>query len=128
MKYLLVLILTILTGCAGLTPAKSLEDRIAYAYGSLTVAANTASYAYSSGKISKETVLKIVPVLKEAGEYLDTAYDLLVKGDSVQSEQVLLKALQLLEKVELMMQSKVEAKYSSDLTTLFCKELYSYDC
>lgn len=100
----------ILVGCAsiGLTPAKSLSDRIAYAYGVNAGVRTAAANSLNAGNIKVEDAEYVLKVSDESRAMLDASKAALTAGDASTAEGRLVLALGVLDALQSYLNSKVK--------------------
>jgi hypothetical protein len=100
--------LLLLAGCAslGLAPAKSFDDRLAYAYGTHTAVLESATAALKSGAISVDDAQAVLSLADESRTLLDAARAAVGGGDTSTAEGKLALALSVLTQLQTYLQSK----------------------
>lgn len=93
------LMVVLVTACAslGLTPAKSFDDKIAYANGTLTAVVNAAATSLNAQQITSEDAKGVRNLAKEAASFLDAAR---VVGDTPEGNQQLALATAVLTQLQ----------------------------
>lgn len=104
------LLCALLAGCAsiGLTPAKSLTERISYAVGSTTALRLTASHALEAKQIEVKDAQYVLELTDQTRTLLDAARLASDAGDPKTAEGRLLLALNVLEQLERYLSQKVK--------------------
>jgi hypothetical protein len=101
--------IALLVGCAsiGLAPAKSLPDRIAYAYGVNAGVRTAAANALEAGTLSIEDGEYTLKVTDESRTLLDTSRVALSAGDTQTAEGRLVLALDVLDALQKHLNTRV---------------------
>jgi len=78
------LLVLLLVGCAalGLAPAQTLNQKIAYAYGTHTAVLQATTTSLSAGKISSADATQVLKLADDSKVLLDAATALSVSGDT----------------------------------------------
>ncbi len=102
---LFLAVIAMLAGCAqlGLAPAKSFEEKLAYAYGTHTAVLQSATSALQLKQISKEDATQVLKLADESRSLLDAAR---VVGDPTVATNKLVLATQILTQLQAYLRSK----------------------
>lgn len=96
------IVATLLVGCAslGLESPQSLDQRIAYAYGTHTAVVNAAADSLRAGELKVEDANDIMSLAEEARSILDSARIALSENDPTSAEGRLLLATEVLQELQ----------------------------
>jgi hypothetical protein len=90
----------LLSACAALAPAETLDQRLAYAYGAHTAVLNAAATSVELGDISADQGQAVLELADRARLVLDSARAVLAAGDPRAAEDQLALALAVLTELQ----------------------------
>lgn len=102
---LFIAVIALLAGCAqlGMVPAKSFEEKLAYAYSTHTAVLQTAASAVTLKQISKEDGMQVLKLADESRSLLDAAR---IVGDPTAAQNKLVLATTILTQLQAYLRSK----------------------
>jgi hypothetical protein len=95
-----------LASCASIESPKSINERLAYAYGSVAASRNTAASMLERGRITKAEGKQAQTLADQARTSLDLARAMLAKGDTQGAQNNLQLALDVLIGLETFLKGK----------------------
>lgn len=99
-KLVISLLALLLAGCAAFAPAQSLDQRIAYGYGSHTAVLEAAANLVEFGDLTADQGQAVLELADRARLVLDTARFALDAGDPRTAEGQLALALGILQEIQ----------------------------
>lgn len=106
--FALLLPIVLLVGCAqiGLQPAQTFDEKVAYAYGSVTSLRLSAVNALNAGTIMSADADKVQTLADQARAFLDGARAVNAAGDNAGAEDKLMRASIILTELQKYMAAK----------------------
>ena len=103
-----IVIVLMMTACATITAPQSLDQRLAYAYGSVTATRYSCADAVQRQRIDKTAATQCLMLTDRARRTVDAARLLVVSGDLESAQAQLELATGLLLEVEKMLKAQVK--------------------
>ena len=97
--FILLALLTLLSGCSVFSPAKSFDTQLAYAYGTHTAVLTAAASAVEHGTLSSADAAEVLQVADDAKVLLDSAKVAAGVGDLTTAEGKLALATNLMQQL-----------------------------
>lgn len=101
LRLLLLPLLLVLSACAALTPPKSFDDRLAYAYGTHTAVLTAAARSVSAQEITSGQAETVLQLADESRQVLDAARLAAAAGDARTADGQLALATNVLTQLQL---------------------------